>query len=1067
MSAGSPDPGPLHSPYPGLRPFRDDEAAVFFGRDSQVEELLKRMASQHFVVVLGGSGSGKSSLIKAGVIPALRSYQLRDAGDVWVPVVATPGTNLASSDIPEDRRSSPIDRLAAKLAAALSVGPVVAPDGTATDATKAIARRLRQHDGLQRVYEEFVPQTRFDGVTSPAALDALRERTNLLIVLDQFEELFHPSNTDVEDCERLVQRVLEHHLDAHPRMYLMLTMRSEYLNDCAKYLKLPDAINTASYLVRRLSPFEIGQVIALPAQHYATLMANQAGPDDPPLPRRIEFQPEVLARLKADVATLYGNPDHLPLLQHLLARLWDAACARAQAAGAVLPERITVDDLLKATVPDAAAEAKLPEGNLPYEAVEQWARHVWQTLGERDRQIVDELLPLLAYKDPNTGREVQRRVRAEDGAALLGPDGTTQALHAVVRPYLAPLDYLFWDDDDPAAVTLKVSHESFIRGWARFRWAVSREADRFSDFLAALRSCEEWVKKGRGADGLLPADLLDNFAAYQYDPAREADAQPLGREWLRLLGIKNDGRRWLNVVGELPALASASRAAIEEAERRRQEAERRQQEAERRRQEAERQGQEAERQRLEGARRNKQRLMAGGLATLAIAGVAAKYWSTSNWLDDMYRALHAANTFALIDQNNSSDELVCRLERSEHIAKDYVDASDGTAPSRWIASVLPGRDAIDTAQLLVAEGVGRMLDQTLDRLVVPIGDFALPSGTVQTSAEGSPPAGGPQPVLPDPDSYVDASSADRREIQVIVRSPPPPKIDPEALPSGSEQTKKPPTPPLEFWASNNNKNCLGGDIFYSLPPGSQAAFDKSLRFLIQYTTTNDRTTAFLNRLIWRVKEDASCPSVRVVPLIRLSSEAYPRLAEPPRRLAEFLDSRRVDGRVEIQLAPDRLLSLVDLEPRLSSAPLRPGTAVDVQTESEGASGCNGLAPATIGVLMHRGEDWSRSSICDPYKEAAAGASSGPASSPAGGAALETSRMATLRLPTAMETALRAQKGQWFRGTGDRDGWLLFKADKADKATWEVPASIEARHKQLRSLLTWAKDNGTRCGPAAR
>ena len=59
-------------PYPGLRPFRHDEADLFFGREEQVDQLLARLESCRFLAVVGRSGCGKSSLIRAGLLPALR-----------------------------------------------------------------------------------------------------------------------------------------------------------------------------------------------------------------------------------------------------------------------------------------------------------------------------------------------------------------------------------------------------------------------------------------------------------------------------------------------------------------------------------------------------------------------------------------------------------------------------------------------------------------------------------------------------------------------------------------------------------------------------------------------------------------------------------------------------------------------------------------------------------------------------------------------------------------------------------------------------------------------------------
>jgi hypothetical protein len=60
-------------PYPGLRPFKEDESDIFFGREKPTDQLLARLASNRFLAVIGPSGCGKSSLVKAGMIPAIRA----------------------------------------------------------------------------------------------------------------------------------------------------------------------------------------------------------------------------------------------------------------------------------------------------------------------------------------------------------------------------------------------------------------------------------------------------------------------------------------------------------------------------------------------------------------------------------------------------------------------------------------------------------------------------------------------------------------------------------------------------------------------------------------------------------------------------------------------------------------------------------------------------------------------------------------------------------------------------------------------------------------------------------
>ena len=79
------------NPFPGLRPFEEEDAHLFFGRETQVRELLARMADERFLAVVGMSGSGKSSLVRAGLIPALRRGRLADTGVRWKVAVMQPG----------------------------------------------------------------------------------------------------------------------------------------------------------------------------------------------------------------------------------------------------------------------------------------------------------------------------------------------------------------------------------------------------------------------------------------------------------------------------------------------------------------------------------------------------------------------------------------------------------------------------------------------------------------------------------------------------------------------------------------------------------------------------------------------------------------------------------------------------------------------------------------------------------------------------------------------------------------------------------------------------------------
>ena len=83
----------LRAPYPGLRPFQPQEAPIFFGRARQTNEMLKRLERQRFLAVVGASGSGKSSLVRAGLLPALQDGYLRGVSGDWRFVIARPGVD--------------------------------------------------------------------------------------------------------------------------------------------------------------------------------------------------------------------------------------------------------------------------------------------------------------------------------------------------------------------------------------------------------------------------------------------------------------------------------------------------------------------------------------------------------------------------------------------------------------------------------------------------------------------------------------------------------------------------------------------------------------------------------------------------------------------------------------------------------------------------------------------------------------------------------------------------------------------------------------------------------------
>ncbi|MBI5716531.1 MAG: hypothetical protein HZC37_02465 [Burkholderiales bacterium] len=582
-------------PYPGLRPFLDFEAALLFGRQRQVREIIERLAATQFVAVLGGSGSGKSSLIHAGVTPELRSYGIPGAGDLWLPMVCTPGTNVSAAD-QAARRHSPVTRLVRRFAKLLkSRGSDEADDRRLDE----MAEVFRQEGGFARLLQAYGHE--LDVPPGPDPADA-----RVLFVIDQFEEVFHPTNKAVaggpDEAGVLVERLLDHFYRPHPHCYVVITMRSEHLNDCASYLELPDAINKSSFLVRRLDADDLREAIVGPAQRFLRLMARQhAGtPTGAKLPAQVEFEPAVLQRLLRDVTAITHDPDHLPLLQHMLARLWQAALERDDDMDALVPARITPADLARAVNASrpggkAASRPAVAEGvNTLRESVHNWPERIYLDHDEANRKRLDTLLRRLALKDPNTGHYSQQRIEAGAAAALLGlperrggpagqggppgrpgtpglsatsgpsgPTGPQELRRLLSEGFLGTVDYLFWDAEDPARVTIKVSHESFIRGWRRFKLLVDAEAVQYEEYLAVLRRCAAWAEHEHNPEDLLGSGELRRVSSGSVQKRRAA-RQPFD-DWLRLLALDREGARLLPYAKELPAYIDES----ERVERRR------------------------------------------------------------------------------------------------------------------------------------------------------------------------------------------------------------------------------------------------------------------------------------------------------------------------------------------------------------------------------------------------------------------------------------------------------------------------------------------------------------------
>ena len=313
-------------PYPGLRPFDEAEWPVFFGRERMVDAVVSKLVTQQLVVVHGDSGSGKSSLIRAGVLPRLRQEQAR-GGSRWRTVAVMP-------------RGGPLRHLARALAAL---------DGRADDADRVLALRRALNQGRR----------------APVALAELLlcgPHDHLCILIDQFEELFeHARLQGPGEARQLTDALVAMAESPPPGLYVAVTMRSEYLGACARFAGLAEAVNRHQYLLPPMTVTDLLRAIREPARLYGgdvdaalaeRLAADAAGIDGLPLAQHaLMLMQREHAPLPDDLDTVAPwrlTMSHYPAggLAEQLSRHADAVAQQAQAA--VPARHRLVEDLLRA-----------------------------------------------------------------------------------------------------------------------------------------------------------------------------------------------------------------------------------------------------------------------------------------------------------------------------------------------------------------------------------------------------------------------------------------------------------------------------------------------------------------------------------------------------------------------------------------------------------------------------------------------------------------------------------------------------------------------------------------------
>ena len=260
------DPAKIRNPFKGLEAFQQTDAHVFFGRENLIEKSLERLKEDRpvrFLAVVGASGSGKSSMVRAGVLPALRRGQL-PGSDQWRLMIFTPGTE-------------PIESLSQRIA------PLVED---------------KDSDEIENLLQQS-PQM-FDALMKDVLADA-PDNARVLLIVDQFEEVF----TRASDVQaRLFLDVLHHAVTVpNGRALVLITMRADFFDRLSHYPRLAELFEQENMvIVTEMTAPQLLRSIQGPAEAVGLIY-------DQNLPQRI-------------LDDVRRQPGSLPLLQYALKELY-------------------------------------------------------------------------------------------------------------------------------------------------------------------------------------------------------------------------------------------------------------------------------------------------------------------------------------------------------------------------------------------------------------------------------------------------------------------------------------------------------------------------------------------------------------------------------------------------------------------------------------------------------------------------------------------------------------------------------------------------------------------------